>query len=88
MSHIEEILSLTLDNSIQDGVNFSSYDLKGISLNGISFIFSVFSGSSFDKSELVDINFSQANLRNTSFKKAKIKNVNFTSCNTENRWGD
>ena len=78
MSNIEEILSLTLDNNVQDGVNFTKYDLNGISLNGISFIFSVFSDTHFDKSELVDVNFSQANLKNTSFKKAKIKNVNIS----------
>ena len=42
MSNIEEILSLTLSNNIQDGVNFNAYDLDGISLNGVSFVFSVF----------------------------------------------
>jgi len=84
MSNIEEVLALTLNSNIQDGVNFKSYDLSGISLNGISFIFSVFTESNFNKAELVDINFSQANLKNTRFKNAKIKNVNFTSANLEN----
>ena len=78
MSHIEEILSLTLNNNTQDGVNFTSYDLKGISLNGISFMYSVFTESNFDQSELVEVNFSQANLKNTFFKNAKIKKMSIS----------
>ena len=76
MSHIEEILSLTLSNQVQDGANFESYELDGISLNGISFIFSIFTGSKFNKSELVDINFSQAkSKRHTVQKRQRLKTL-------------
>ena len=73
MSNIEEVFSLTLSSNTHDGVNFESYDLNGISLNGISFIFSIFTESQFNKSELVDVNFSQANLKNTASKMQKLK---------------
>ena len=44
MSHVEEVIALTSKNLCQDGVNFASYNLKGIGLKGTTFIFADLSG--------------------------------------------
>ena len=71
MSHVQEVLALTAKNSCQDGVNFTSYNLKGIGLKGVTFIFADLSEAILDRSDLAELNFSQAILPKSSFKKAK-----------------
>ena len=38
MSNVDEVIALVLKDSNQDGVDFGGYDLKGVSLNGVSFV--------------------------------------------------
>ncbi len=42
MSNVDEIISLVLKEPKQDGGDFSGFDLKGVSLNGVSFAFATF----------------------------------------------
>ena len=51
MSNVDEVIALVLKDSNQDGVDFGGYDLKGVSLNGVSFVFSTFNGTDMEDGE-------------------------------------
>ena len=78
MSNVDEVLSLVSKESKQDGVDFSEYDLKGVSLNGVSFIYATLNKTNIDNSELIGINFSQGSLKDSTIKSSKIKDTDFT----------
>ena len=72
MSNVDEVISLVSRESKQDGVDFSEYDLEGVSLNGVSFIYATFTKAKIDNSELIGVNFSQASMTGSSIKNSKI----------------
>ena len=78
MSNVDEVITLVSKESKQDGVDFSKYDLDGVSLNGVSFIYANFTEAKIDNSELMGVNFSQASMEGSSIKNSKIKDVDFT----------
>ena len=55
MSNVDEIISLVLKEPKQDGGDFSGSDLKGVSLNGASFVFATLMGTVMEEAELRDI---------------------------------